>query len=96
VIQDILLACFMLVAAASFFMVLWELGQLKDLRERVDVLDDQATPSFVEKPKPKAIEGPKTSPDLKQASKVPPPGTLSKEFAGPDGTVYTFRFGEKT
>jgi hypothetical protein len=90
--KDILLACFMLVAAASFFMVLWALGQLADLRERMDTLDDKATPSFTEK-KPAA---PKTSPDLKQASKVAPPGTLTKEFAGPDGTVHTFQFGEKT
>jgi hypothetical protein len=92
-IKDILLACFMLVAAASFFMVLWALGQLADLRERMDTLDDRATPSFTEK---KSDPAPKTSPDLKQASKVPPPGTLTKEFAGPDGTVHTFQFGEKT
>lgn len=85
-IQDILLACMTLVAVAAFcgMLLLWV--EVYAMKERLDVLDDAATPSFKD-------PAPKTAPDLKQAHKVPPPGTLTKEFAGPDGTVRTFQFG---
>jgi hypothetical protein len=93
---QILIAVMTLLTIACFFTILWLTAQMADLRERLDVLDDAATPSFIEK-KPEPVKGPPTVEDLKQASKIPPPDLPTKEFSGLGGKKHTFQFkGEET
>jgi hypothetical protein len=104
---QVLIACLAILSVVCVAGLIWLAGVVAILKERVDVLDDIATPSFEEEhqaPKPVWPTGPlqpdpdeirerepKTRPDQKQASKVAPPQSV-REFTGARGKhTFTFR-----
>lgn len=88
--QQVGFAVCILLTVCSLVVVLWLSFVVAELRQMVETHEDKLTPSFVEEHK-KTIRAPQ--PDIKQASRVPPPGAETKQFTGSNGAVHTFQFG---
>lgn len=83
--EKLALACTFLVAATAIWVSIYTWGQMTMLRDRIDTIDDEATPSFADE---------HAEPELKPKKSAANTGVELRQFTDKEGRPHTFQFVE--